>query len=338
MRILSIEIIGKTNQVYDLETEAGTFVGGGKENGILLKNTDSCYVNFRDIDRSEYNSELEFMNDQFKRAQECADYCTKQFKPPMSLTFEKYMFPFMLFAKKKYAYLEWNENEKPCKSPGYKGIQVVRRDCCEFVKEELIKVFEIIMNSRSIEEATDQSIKSISDSIYKLLSGDVPMEKLILTKKLKGEYTVSLNKESIVCHWTDPRIKQPHVRLAQKLKKINPTDHPRPPQRVPFVFVESFEPLACDRVSLPKEAKKIDGLYYFEHQFKKPIETLFQFMCPNTDKIFQKFKSLILSKVNKMNKQHNITDFFSRKNLVSQQNYEQSNIIDYSSSESDSEE
>lgn len=311
MKVISIECIGTIEKVYDLETTQGTFVGGGQEKGILLKNTDSCYVYFKDINIEDYKTEQEFMKVQFKMAQDCADYCTKQFKPPMSLTFEKFMYPFILFAKKQYAYLEWNEKEKPCKEPGFKGIQVVRRNYCNFVKTEMAEVIKIIMSARKIEDAREKSINYITNSVKKLLDNKVSIEDLVLTKQLKGEYIVRKNNVSTVCHWTDPRITQPHVRLAQKLRIKNPANHPKPPDRVPFVFIESKkEVLQCDKVELPSDAKNADGLYYFEHQLRTSIDTVFQFMMDKKGGTKSLYDSLVKKKINQLNKQFEISHFF----------------------------
>ena len=51
--IISIECLGFTDTeeyVYDLETNDGTF---STQDGLILKNTDSCYVMF-DVDKDEY--------------------------------------------------------------------------------------------------------------------------------------------------------------------------------------------------------------------------------------------------------------------------------------------
>ena len=58
MEVISIEEIGIEEIVYDLETESGTFVAGGLEHGILVKNTDSCYVKFP-IHKSDYENDEE---------------------------------------------------------------------------------------------------------------------------------------------------------------------------------------------------------------------------------------------------------------------------------------
>ena len=152
MQVISIEFVGYEETVYDLETAAGTFVAGGSKNGILVKNTDSCFVKFP-LHKSDYSTKEEFMKAIFELAKKCARYCTSRCKPPIELAFEKVMCPLDLFAKKRYGYLEWTDPRFPDsdkeKKPivHYKGLQLIRRDTCKHVKEELNEIFNIIMNS-----------------------------------------------------------------------------------------------------------------------------------------------------------------------------------------------
>jgi DNA polymerase elongation subunit (family B) len=335
MEVISIEEIGTEEIVYDLETEAGTFVAGGLEHGILVKNTDSCYVRFP-IHKSDYKhhgdkQEEEFMKDNFKMAQKCANYCTSQFKPPIELAFEKYMYPLVLFAKKRYAYKEWtdpNFPKNPIPNPiaddeiHYKGLQLVRRDTCRYVKEELNHIFEIIMNQKSKEDAKNAALPYIQRSIKNLLDGNIDFNKLVLSKQLKARYVVRKNKISNTYHWTNSEISQPHVRLAQQLMIRNPANHPAPPDRVPYLFIEKKgnNLLQCDKVIHPEDfdqsKHKIDSLYYFDHQYQKPIDMVFQFMVldrkgnPDTTKIY---KSMRISAVNKINGQPEASAFFKPK-------------------------
>lgn len=321
MKILSIvEITDDVPEyVYDLETAVGTFVAGGKSTGILVKNTDSCYVKFP-IHKSDYGTETEFMEAQFKVAIECTKYCTDQFKPPMELAFEKYMYPLILFAKKKYAYVEWTKPNKPDDNVHYKGIHIVRRDTCKYVKEELNNIYTIIMRERSKEAAYKASIAYTQKSIKNLLDGNIDPTKLILSKQLKSKYIVRKDKISREYRWTHPEIQQPHVRLAQKMMEKDPTNHPKPPDRVPYLFVEKkgVNLLQCDKVIHPTEFvgnTKIDSLYYFNHQYKKPLDTAFEFMVSDPEIIY---KDMILRKINQLNNQVELTTFFKKKGQTTQ--------------------
>lgn len=325
MEVISIEEIDPIDLVYDLETECGTFVAGGMHTGILVKNTDSCYVkfpvNYSDFKEHGSKQKEEFMKELFRLAEECANYCTSQFKPPIELAFEKYMYPLMLFAKKRYAFKEWTEPERPNSELNYKGIQLVRRDTCRYVKEELNRVFEIIMDSTSKEAAMKESVPFIQRSIKNLLDSNIDINKLVLSKQLKARYIVRKENISNTYHWTNPKITQPHVRLAQELKIKNPANHPKPPDRVPYLFIEKKGDnlLQCDKVVHPEYlgTQKIDSLYYFEHQYRKPIDMIFQFIMldskgnPCPEKIYER---MIINKINEINGQKEISSFFKKKN------------------------
>jgi len=323
MEIIYIEELGIEEVVFDLETESGTFIAGGFEHGILVKNTDSCYVKFP-IHKSDYKTNEDFMKANFKMAEECAKYCTEQFKPPIELAFEKYMYPLILFAKKRYAYKEWTDPLAPDEEEiHYKGLQLVRRDTCRYVKEELNHTFEIIMNQTSKEDAKNAALPYIEKSIKNLIDGNIDYNKLVLSKQLKSRYVVRKNKISNTFHWTNSEIAQPHVRLAQELMKKNPANHPKPPDRVPYLFIEKKGDnlLQCDKVIHPEDfdpkINKIDSLYYFDHQFQKPIDMVFQFMVldregnSNTQKIY---KGMRISKINQIIGQPEANIFFKSKN------------------------
>ncbi len=324
MEVISIEEIEEEESVfvYDLETESGTFVAGGLVQGILVKNTDSCYVKFP-IHRSDFPNDDEFMKAIFVMAEECARYCTAQYKPPIELAFEKIMFPLILFAKKRYGYKEWTNPLIPDDEIHYKGLQLVRRDTCRYVKEELSRTFEIIMNQKSKEDAKIAALPYIQRSIKNLLDGNIDPNKLVLSKQLKSRYVVRKNKVSNTFHWTNKEINQPHVRLAQQLMVKNTANHPKPPDRVPYLFIEKKEDnlLQCDKVIHPEEfdqnIHKIDSLYYFDHQFQKPIDMVFQFMVldrkghSDTEKIY---KGMRISKVNQLLGQPEANEFFKPKN------------------------
>lgn len=323
MDVISIEEIGSEEVVYDIETETGDFVAGGIIHGILVKNTDSCYVKFP-IHKSDYQNNEDFMKANFKMAEDCAKFCTESFKPPIELAFEKYMYPLILFAKKRYAYKEWTNPLKPDDTIHYKGIQLIRRDTCRYVKEELNTAFEIVMNQESKEAAKSAALPYIQKSIKNLLNGDIDFNKLILSKQLKARYVVRKNKISNTFHWTNKEITQPHVRLAQQLKIKNPANHLAPPDRVPYLFIEKKEEnlLQCDKVIYPEDfdpkIHKIDSLYYFDHQFQKPIDMLFQFMVldhkgnSDTEKIYKEIRN---RKVNQILGQPEANTFFKKKNF-----------------------
>lgn len=278
----------------------------------LYGDTDSCYVTFN-INKKGYATEVDYMKKNFEIAQECADYITSSFKPPMELEFEKFMYPFCLYKKKRYAYTKWTEYTHP-DGIEYKGLQLVRRDTCEWAKIFFDEIFKKIMIQRSIKDAYEVVLNFIKETVKEFLNGDVNQDQLVLTKQLKKNYKVRKNNMSIEKHWTDPSIQQPHVRLAQELRKINPSDCYKPPDRVPYIFIENKKTLQCDKVIDPKKfilgTHKIDSIYYFDHQIRKPLNMILKPMIDNPETLYI---NLYNSKLNKLRNQSEITSFFKIK-------------------------
>jgi len=314
MEVVSIKFVGYESQVYDLETEAGTFVAGGSKHGILVKNTDSCFVKFP-LHKNDFPTEMDYMREVFKLGKACAKYCTSQYKPPIELAFENVKGPLDLQKKKRYAFIEWTEkNGEPWRDPHvhYKGLQLIRRDTCKYVKEELNESYNIIMNATNAEEASQKALPFIKQSVDNLLSGNLDYNKLVLSKQLTSRYKIRKNNISREYHWTHEGIQHPHVRLAQQMMKKDPANHPKPPDRVPYLFIEKKgNLLQCDKVIHPENfnpaVHKIDSLYYFDHQLKKPIDMIFKNLVKNPEIIY---KSMVLRKINEVNKQVELTTFF----------------------------
>ena len=169
-------------------------------------------------------------------------------------------------------------------------------------------VFHILMKERQDDGShVDNAIKYTQKAVQYLFDGNVPIKDLILSKQLKGKYKLDGIEEK----WTNPKINQPHVKIAQKLMVLNPADHPKPPDRVPFVFIENKQKkcLQWERVSHPDylDSQKIDTLYYFEHQLREPLLKIFELMVEDPKVIYEE---LVREKINKMRNQTQLKDFF----------------------------
>ncbi len=343
MRITKIEVVESEDVVYDLETTAGTFLAGTIKSGIMVKNTDSCYIT-PNVERKDFNSEDEFMREVFRESKRCATLCTSKFKKPMEIVLENIKHPFLLFTKKRYVYKEWTGDpdkeitaDEELKS---KGIQTLRRDTCKYVREELTTLLNILINSNTDRKTSiDNAVKFAQTSIKNLLDCNINPSKLVLSKQLKGYYILRENNKSIELHWTDPNIKQSHVRLAQQLAIKDPVNHPKPPDRVPFIFINAKNSkLQCDKVMHPEDVDKIDiidTLYYFEHQYKKPLNMIFELLM-DKKKVSSIYENLVLNKINKMNGQTDLSKYFDvKKPLNKITTWDSKEFMDDMSDESD---
>lgn len=278
--------------------------------------TDSCYVKFI-VDRSKFNTDELYLEEVFRLSQECADRITSEFKNPIELEFEKVMYPFYLFQKKRYVYKEWLKNrENKIYSTGveYKGISIVRRDFCKYVKNSISDVLDALMDKKDVELAK----KSIKSSVDNLFSGNVDVDDLKISNSLSATYKVKDPEtgEKMDFRWDDERVKvpKPHVVVARKLKVLDPMNSPKPPDRVPYLFIENKDKnaLQCDKVVHPDHIgkNKIDSMYYFEHQFKTSIDDTFADIMKNPEDLY---KEVIRKKKNELAGNRDITSFFKKK-------------------------
>ena len=185
-QIINLEEIEYSGYVYDLTTDNSHF-GAGIGN-LIVHNTDSIYVKFF----TKYTGQ-EHMDEVFRLSEVAADTCSNLFKKPIELEFEKVMWPFILFSKKRYACVIWTNKHKH-DYIDYKGIQVVRRDNCPLIKEKSKRIFETILLERNI----PKSIEMAREYTKNLLEGNYPIKELIISKSLKGYGSYEFDKQ-IVC-------------------------------------------------------------------------------------------------------------------------------------------
>lgn len=310
---------------------------------VIYGDTDSIYVQFN----TEKTGKKHF-DECFKIADACAkDITEKLFKYPMELEFEKIMYPFFLFTKKRYATVTWTNSEK-YDYIDYKGIQIKRRDSCAYVKDECSRIFETLMLNNIYDFKFDLDNQNIEISknmakecIEKLLNGKVPINKLIVSKSYRDNYSYEKKGICPECRktWYEkdsngkknmviprkvletvtvcPSCKKdvsieimppnlPHVALVEKMKIRDPFNCPVIGDRVPYVFICGPDNLKqYEKVEDPTFAVNnllsIDYMYYFDHQLKTVLETIFEIV--SDDSLSQIFKYAIDLKPKKVKKQ-----------------------------------
>jgi len=99
----------------------------------------------------------------------------------------------------------------------------------------------------------------------------------------------------------------PHVALARKREERDKMDKVASGDRVPYLFVTYSASKQYEKVEDPnyiiKHGIPIDYLYYFEHQFKSAIETIFD---PMMEDVSELWKDLIPEKVKKVRKKKTV--------------------------------
>jgi DNA polymerase delta subunit 1 len=249
---------------------------------VRYGDTDSVMVEF-DVQGRKGQEAIDYS---WAQGELAAEQCTKLFKAPNELELEKVYAGYFLYSKKRYAGRLYEGASDPktgkpilkedgtrlvkFKKIDVKGLQVVRRDSCPYVRETLKKLLELMLNSSD----PTPVIKSAQEAANNLLLGKVPIEKLLMSKQLAAEYKVPM----------------PHVTVRDKIRSRAPGSEPQQGDRVSFVIVKGdgkmFEK-AEDPVWVQEKAIPLDYQYYFTNQFKKPVEDLLEPLV-KSDQIFDK--------------------------------------------------
>ena len=208
------------------------------------------------------------------------------FKSPNKLELEKVYCPYFLYSKKRYAAKMWvsKNGQVVFDKIDVKGLQVVRRDSCKFVRDTCSLLLNTILETPDPSSA----FKLAQSAKERLITGQVPIEELILTKSLAGSYKVPM----------------PHVEVVKKMRERNPGSEPQSGSRVEFVIVKAKGDRLFEKAEDPEFVRqnpkvKLDYQYYFEHQLQKPAEDLLApLIGDTTGDLFKKTKT------------RKITDFF----------------------------
>ena len=284
-KIIFKKKLGKTTRyVYDLTTENHHFHAGIGE--LIVHNTDSVMVKFNVGDLTGQDA----IDKSFDLGTEAADKISETFKKPIELEFEKVYSPYLLFSKKRYAGLMYEKKENPSYIDA-KGIQLVRRDNCKFVREVSQEVLNVIMYEKDLQKAKNIVIEHAK----KLVEGKIDIHNLTVSKSLKRVSYEHIDGEVVMEHGYK-MASQPHLTVAKKLETRMPGTGPKSGERVPYVFIETENPKdqQFKKAEDPEYAKanslKLDIKYYLEHALMSPLESLFELFLENPkEELFGQF-------------------------------------------------
>jgi DNA polymerase delta subunit 1 len=230
---------------------------------MIVHNTDSVFFTFNlaDVATGEPIRGKKALEMTIEIAQDAAHLCSQFLKPPMRLAYEKTLMPFGLLKKKRYfgKLYETDPNKGKLK---YMGLSLKRRDSCGYLKDVYGGVINIIINENDIMK----SIDFLNGCLERLVMGEVPMDKLMITRALSSYYK---NPQTIA-----------HAVLAERIAKRDPGNKPKPGDRIKYVFFENPRAkLQGEKIELPEyilsEGLKVDYKHYIERQLMKPLQQLY---------------------------------------------------------------
>jgi len=188
---------------------------------------------------------------------------------PQKLNYEKCLYPFILFSKKRYVGNLYETDTTKYKQKSM-GIVLKRRDNAQIVKKIYGGVINIILEKQDLEG----SIEFLQEELSNLVEGKSSMKDLIITKSLKGSYK-------------DPS-KIAHKVLADRIGARDPGNRPVVNERIPFVYIKTDKSAAASKTAPSLQGDRIehpdyieqnnltpDYLHYITNQIMKPILQLY---------------------------------------------------------------
>lgn len=202
------------------------------------------------------------LDEAFEIGTKLADEITESLPGKLELEFDKVFRSFLILTKKRYAGWafekrgdQWHDKIE------MKGIETVRRDWCDLVSATMEHVIETILKEGNVNAA----ILTVKEQVERLRRNEVDLQKLAITKGL----TKGLERYDGML---------PHVELARRMRKRDPTTAPNPGDRVQFVIV-SGNALISQRAEDPDYIRtnklRIDSDYYTNSQLLPPLERIF---------------------------------------------------------------
>lgn len=258
------------DRIQDAKRIVETEFGGQ----VIYGDTDSIFIKFPTTDLEE----------SMKLGQAAAARITSWLdRRPYKIEYEKTFYPFILFCRKRYVGMMYEDDPHKCKRKSM-GIALKRRDNAPIVKDVFGGALDILMEKRDIREAQNY----VKDILLEIVNNKIPLEKYVVTKQLRDDYK---NPDQIA-----------HRVLADRMILRDPGNRPQVGDRIPYVYVaeNAGNKKQGDRIEhydYVKEKKlHVDTPFYITNQIQTPVSQLFA-LCLDEIKGYDKSKNKYYEKV-----------------------------------------
>jgi DNA polymerase delta subunit 1 len=229
---------------------------------VVYGDTDSIFVKFPTKDVAE----------SIRMGLECGVSISRQMRRPYKIAYEKTFYPFILFCRKRYVGMKYEEDPNPAKAKRMSmGVVLKRRDNAPIVKDVFGGALDVLLLERDIKKAQH----FVKDTLIKILENKLPLEKFILSKSLRDDYAAM--EEDYRGKATLPA----HRVLANRMEARDPGTAPKVGDRVQFVYVDENKSKTkqgdrIEHVDFVRANKlKPDVNFYITNQIQNPVAQLF---------------------------------------------------------------
>jgi DNA polymerase elongation subunit (family B) len=218
------------------------------------------------------------LKESIELGKQAAEKITSLCRRPYKIEYEKTFYPFILFCRKRYVGLMYEDDITKCKRKTM-GIALKRRDNAPIVKDVFGGALDVLLLERDIKKA--QSF--VKDMLIKILENKLPLEKFILSKSLRDDYAAM--EEDYKGKATLPA----HRVLANRMEARDPGTAPKVGDRVQFVYVNENKSKAkqgdrIEHVDFVRANKmKPDVNFYITNQIQNPVAQLFALCIEQLD-------------------------------------------------------
>lgn len=248
--------LGNTEQyVYDLTTENHHFQAGIGD--LIVHNTDSIFLKYplksKIIDKTDPKQKALLIQESIDKAKIVEKKISAMLPWPHNLEYEKTYFPYILYSKKRYSGIMYEENPNKISKIDNKGIVLKRRDNAPIVKHIFGGALNIILYKQNIEFAKNFVKKCLKD----LFNDKFDLNYFIVTKTLKITKTTPA-----------------HRILATRIAERDPGNAPQLNDRIPYIYIYLSK----------KQEKNIINIYNSCYEHENKDSKFYQY---KNDKLFQ---------------------------------------------------
>jgi DNA polymerase elongation subunit (family B) len=245
---------------------------------VIYGDTDSIFVKFQTRDLAE----------SIELGKKAADRITSLCRKPYRIEYEKTFYPFILFCRKRYVGMMYEDDVTKCKRKTM-GVALKRRDSAPIVKDVFGGALDSLMEHRNIKVAE----KLVKEMLVKVMKNEFPLEKFILSKQLRDDYK---NPGQIA-----------HRVLADRMEERDAGNKPQVGDRLSYVYVanrhdEKKQGDKIESIDYVREKKlKPDVEFYITNQIQNPVAQLFAlaiedldgYKKKNYDKLFEDYRETL---------------------------------------------
>jgi DNA polymerase elongation subunit (family B) len=220
---------------------------------VIYGDTDSVFIKFQTKSLSE----------SIELGKKAAERITSQCRKAHRIEYEKTLYPFILFCRKRYVGMLYEDNPNATPKRKEMGIALKRRDSAPIVKDIFGGALDILMEERDIRKAQ----RFVTDKLADVLQNKIELDKFIITKQLGDNYK---NPDQLA-----------HVVLASRMKERDPGSAPQVGDRIPFLYVNERKngKKQGDRIEhldyVRKNKLTPDAEFYVTNQIQNPVAQMF---------------------------------------------------------------